>query len=137
MTKTFYKKENITVWYLLLLLVLGLIAFGYILIKYIVWQVIPLLVMVIFKIQALKNNPISPIIELSEDGLTTINPKLGNQFYAFDDISAIKMNSKLLNGYIKVKSKKNKKTRLDSVAIDLIDQQEIVNLVNSKKLIPL
>jgi len=64
--------------------------------------------------------------------LTTINSKLGNQFYAFDDISAIHMNSKLLNGYIKIKSKKNKKIRIDSVAIDLVDQQEIENLVNSK-----
>ena len=92
MNKTYYKKENITLWYLLLFLVLGLIAFGYILIKYIVWQVIPLLAMIVFKIQTLKNNHISPIIILSEDGLTTINPKLGNQFYAFDDISAIHMN---------------------------------------------
>ncbi len=132
MIKTYYKKENITLWYLLLFLVLGLIAFGYILIKYIVWQVIPLLAMIVFKIQALKNNHISPIIILNEDGLTTINPKLGNQFYTFDDISVIKMNSKLFNGYIKVKSKKNEKIRLDSVAIDLVDQQEIENLVNSK-----
>ena len=132
MTKTYYKKENITIWYFLLLLVFGLIAFGYILIKYIVWQVIPLLAIAIFKIQALKDNHISPIIELDDKGLTTINPELGNQFYAFDDISAIHMNSKLLNGYIKIKSKKNKKTRIDSVAIDLVDQQEIENLVNSK-----
>ena len=132
MTKTYYKKENITIWHLLLLLVLGLIAFGYILIKQIVWQVIPLLAIAILKIQALKNNHINPIIKLNEDGLTTINTKLGNQFYAFNDISAIHINSKLLNGYIKVKSKRNKKIRIDSVAIDLIDQQEIENLVNSK-----
>ncbi len=132
MTKTYYKKENTTIWYLLLLLVLGLIAFGYILIKQIVWQVIPLLAIAIFKIQTLKKNHISPIIELDDKGLTTINPKLGNQFYNFDDISAIHMNSKSLNGYIKIKSKNNKKIRLDSVAIDLIDQQEIVNYVNSK-----
>ena len=132
MTKTYYKKENITVWYFLLLLVIGLIAFGYILIKYIVWQVIPLLAIVILKIQTLKNNHISPIIELDDKGLTTINSKLGNQFYAYEDISAIHMNSKSLNGYIKVKSKKNKKIRIDSVVIDLVDQQEIVNYVNLK-----
>jgi len=132
MTKTYYKKENITIWYLLLLLVIGLIAFGYILVKYIVWQVIPLLAIAILKIQTLKNNHISPIIALDDKGLTTINPKLGNQFYAYDDISAIHLNSKSLNGYIKVKSKKNKKIRLDTVAIDLIDQREIENLVNSK-----
>jgi hypothetical protein len=131
MHKTYYKKESITVWYFLLILTIGLIIFGYVLARYFVWQVLPLIIMIIIKIIKLSKNNINPIIELDDKGLTIINNVLGNPFYAYSDISAIKMQSKVLNGYIKIKSKKHK-IRIDSVAIDLIDQQEIENTVNAK-----
>jgi hypothetical protein len=129
MEKTYYKKENILIWYVLLALIIGLIIFAYVLIHYFVWQVIPLLVMIISKISKLSKNNTSPAIELNEEGLIVVNPKLGNQLYTYNDITEIKMNSKYLNGYIKVKSKK---IRIDTVAIDLVDQQEIVTFVKSK-----
>jgi len=131
MHKTYYKKENIIVWYFLLALIIGLIIFGYVLIHYFVWQVFPLIIMVIGKIAKLSKNNTNPIIKLDDEGLTIINEVLGNQFYAYNDISAIKMQSKALNGYIKTKSKKYK-IRIDTVAIDLVDQQEIENKVNAK-----
>jgi hypothetical protein len=131
MQKTYYKKENILVWYFLLALTIGLIIFGYVLAHYFVWQVVPLIIMVIGKIVKLSKNNTNPIIELDDKGLTIINDVLGNKFYAFSDISAIKMQSKALNGYIKTKSKKHK-IRIDTVAIDLVDQQEIENMVNAK-----
>ena len=131
MNKTFYRKENIFIWYVLLVLIIGLILFGYLLIHYFVWQAIPLLVIIIAKINTLRKNSVSPIIILNEEGLTVVNPKLGNQLYTYDDITAIKMDSKYLNGYIKVKSKKFK-IRIETVAIDLADQEEIVVFVNKK-----
>ena len=131
MTKTYYKKENITVWYLLLILVIGLLIFGYVLIHYFVWQVLPLAIMIITKIAKLSKNNINPIIELDDTSITIINPILGNKKYLYKDISEIHLNSKALNGYIKLKSNK-KKIRVDSVAIDLVDQQEITRIVNSK-----
>jgi hypothetical protein len=85
--------------------------------------------MIISKISKLSKNNTSPAIELNEEGLIVVNPKLGNQLYTYNDITEIKMNSKYLNGYIKVKSKK---IRIDTVAIDLVDQQEIVTFVKSK-----
>jgi len=131
MYKTYYKKENVIVWYFLLALIIGLIIFGYVLIHYFVWQVLPLLIMIIIKIIKLSKNNTNPIIKLDDNGLTIINEVLGNPFYAYNDISAIKMQSKALNGYIKTKSKKHK-IRIDTVAIDLVDQQEIENKVNAK-----
>jgi hypothetical protein len=131
MEKTYYRKENILIWYILLALIIGLIIFGYVLIRYFVWQVIPLLIVIISKINTLRKNNISPIIILNEEGLTVVNPKLGNQLYTYNDITAIKIDSKYLNGYIKVKSKKFK-IRIETVAIDLADQREIVAFVKSK-----
>ncbi len=131
MIKTYYKKENITVWYFLLALTIGLIIFGYVLARYFVWQVLPLIIMVVGKIYNLSKNNVTPIIELNDTGLTTINAVLGDKSYAYEDISEVHLNSKAFNGYIKLKSTK-KKVRIDSVAIDLIDQQEIMNLVNTK-----
>ena len=131
MIKTYYKKENITVWYLLLILIFGLLIFGYTLIHYFLWQVLPLAIMIITKIAKLSKNNINPIIELDDTSITIINPILGNKNYLYKDISEIHLNSKALNGYILLKFNK-KKIRVDSVAIDLIDQQEIVRIVNSK-----
>ena len=130
MTKTYYKKENILVWYFLLALTIGLIIFGYVLVRYFVWQVLPLIIMIISKIFKLSKNNTSPIIELNNTGIKILNPVLGDQFYPYTDISKIHLNSKTLNGYIKLKSKK-KKIRIDSVAIDLYDQKQIVETVNS------
>ena len=131
MTKTYYKKENITIWYFLLMLIIGVIIFGYVLVRYFVWQVLPLIIMIITKIVKLSKNNVSPILTLDDSSLTVLNPVLGDKKYLFSDISEIHLNSKSLNGYIKLKSDK-KKIRLDSVAIDLIDQQEIANTINAK-----
>jgi len=131
MTKTYYKKENILVWYFLLALTIGLIIFGYVLVRYFVWQVLPLIIMIISKIFKLSKNNTSPIIELNNTGIKILNPVLGDQFYPYTDISKIHLNSKTLNGYIKLKSKK-KKIRIDSVAIDINDQKEISTFINNK-----
>ena len=131
MTKTYYKKENILVWYFLLALTIGLIIFGYVLVRYFAWQVLPLIIMTISKIFKLSKNNTSPIIELNNTGIKILNPVLGDQFYPYTDISEIHLNSKILNGYIKLKSKK-KKIRIDSVAIDINDQKEISTFVNNK-----
>ena len=131
MTKTYYKKENITVWYFLLALTIGLIIFGYVLAHYFAWQVVPLIGLVITKITKLSKDNVSPIIKLDDTSLTVLNPVLGDKNYLYSDISEIHLNSKLFNGYIKLKSQK-KKIRIDSVAIDLVDQQEITKIVNAK-----
>lgn len=131
MKKTYYKKENILIWYLLLALTIGLIIFGYVLVRYFVWQVLPLIIMVIGKIVKLSKNNTNPIIALDDTSLTVLNPVLGNKVYLYSDISRIQLNSKALNGFIKLKST-NKKVRIDSVAIDLIDQQDIVMQVTNK-----
>ena len=131
MTKTYYKKENITVWYFLLVLVIGLLILGYTLIHYFIWQVLPLIIMIITKTAKLSKNNINPIIELDDTSITVINSALGNKNYLYKDISKIHLNSKAFNGYIKLKFDR-KKIVLDSVAIDLIDQQEIARIVNSK-----
>ncbi len=118
-------------WYFIIALCLGLIIFAYTLIRYVAWQVIPLVFIAIAKINTISKNSLQEIITLDDKGLTIINETLGNPFYSYSDITAIKMQSKALNGYIKIKSKKFK-IRIDTVAIDLVDQQEIENIVNAK-----
>jgi len=131
MNKIYYKKENITVWYILLALTIGLIVFGYKLAHYFAWQVLPLIIMIISKIAKLLKNNVSPIITLDDTSLTIINSVLGDKMYLYSNIKEIHMNSKSLNGYIRLKSQ-NKKIRIDSVAIDLVDQQEITSIINTK-----
>lgn len=85
----------------------------------------------IFKVYDINKNPKKPTIELNDNGLTLINKKSGNQFCTYDDISFMKMNSKALNGYLKLKSTK-KKVIIDYVALDLLDQKEIVMYISKK-----
>jgi hypothetical protein len=129
-TKTYYKKENKYLWYFILALCTGLIIFGWWLVEYFAWQVMPLIAISIAKTIGISKNPSTPVIELNEDGLQLLT--LNNTpLYSFSNISEIHIEDRSFNGYIKLKDS-NKKIRLDSVAIPLEDQKEIAALVNQK-----
>ncbi len=131
MNKVYYKNESKLVWYLLLVFTVAVVLTGYLLVNYFAWQLIPLWAIIGGKIYAISTNPPVAIVQLDDEGMTMLNEKLGNTFYAYEDILSIKMNSKALNGHLKLKSKKGK-THLDSVTIQIEDQREIVRLVTSK-----
>jgi len=130
MTQTYYQKENIYLWYFVVLLCVGALIFGYTLVRYFAWQVFPIIVIGAVKIYKLHKNPETPVIELDENGITLLTAK-DNPFYLFKDISSIQMNSKSINGFLKLKSQK-KKVIINSVAIAIDDQKEIAAFVNSK-----
>ncbi len=128
--KTYYKKENKYLWYFILTLCTSLIVFGWWLVKYFAWQVLPLVVITIAKIIKLQKDPRTAVIELNENGLQLLTIK-DKPFYGFSNISSIQLEDRAFNGYLKLKDAK-KKIRLDSVAIPLEDQKEIAAFVNSK-----
>ena len=78
----------------------------------------------------MKNEEI-PVIKLNEEGLTVLKENQENDFYAYSDISEIQIHSNLLNGYLKTKNNP-KKIHLDTVAINIVKQEEIVKIVTSK-----
>ncbi|GEM_PF-3672512 len=130
MTQTYYQKENVLLWYLVLTLCVGLVIFGYTLVKYFAWQVFPIIIIGVVKIYKLHKNPETPVIELDDNGIRLLTSK-DKPFYRFKDISDIQMNSKSFNGFLKLKSQK-KKVIINSVAIPIYDQKEIAAFVNSK-----
>lgn len=130
MTKTFYQKENVKLWYFIIILCLGVIVFGYTLIEYFAWQVLPVIAIGISKIIKLNKNPEAEAIVLNEEGITLLNSP-NKPSYLYSNISDIKMESKYTNGYLFLKDTK-KKIIINSVAIDLEDQKEIVNLIRTK-----
>ena len=129
MTKTYSKKENKFLWYFILALCIGLLIFGWLLVEYFAWQVMPLIVITIVKIAKLHKNPFTPVIELTDTGIQLLTPN--NNFYAFTTISSIHLQDRAFNGYLKLKDSK-KKIIIDSVAIPFEDQKEIAALINQK-----
>ncbi|MEP2240274.1 MAG: hypothetical protein ABJI22_18045 [Maribacter sp.] len=130
MTKIYYKKENLLLWYFLLAAGIGLPIFGWILIEYFAWQALPLIGIAIYKIISISNKPIIPVIELSDEGINLLSSQDKN-FYPFNNIKKINLDSRALNGYIKLKNP-DKKVILDSVAISITDQREIADFVNQR-----
>ncbi|MBJ2175703.1 hypothetical protein JBL43_15730 [Aureibaculum sp. A20] len=130
MTKTYCKKENVILWYFLLALGIGIMLFGWFLVKYFAWQAFLIFGVAIPKIISISKNPITPVIELNDKGLKLLT--IAEQpFYEFSNIASIQMDSRSFNGKIKLKDAK-KKIVIDSVAISLQDQQEIVAFVNQR-----
>ena len=129
-TKTYYKKENKYLWYFILALCTGLIFFGWWLVKYFAWQVIPLIAISIGKIISISKKPHTAVIKLNDSGIQLLTAD-EHPLYVFSNISKIHLQSRGFNGYLKLKDSKNK-IILDSAAIPLEDQKEIAALVNQK-----
>ncbi len=130
MTQTYNQKENVYLWYFIVFLCTGALIFGYTLVQYFAWQVFPIIVIGGAKIYKLYKNPEMPAIELCDTGIALLTSN-DNPFYSYTDISSIQMNSKSFNGHLKLKNQK-KKVIINSVAIALEDQKEIVAFVESK-----
>jgi len=130
MTKTYYQKENINLWYIITVMCIGVIVFGFMLIKYFAWQVLPIIAIGISKIIKLSKNPEVEAIALNEERITLLNLP-NHASYLFSNIADIKLGSKFTNGYLVLKDTK-KKVILNSVAISLEDQKEINALIKSK-----
>lgn len=132
MTYIYSKKENPYIYFGLSLALLAVFYAGIYYVNYYLWVVLPALAFIAAKGFAILKTPEVPVIRLDEGGITTIHKnKDSNLFYAYKDISAIKMHSRYLNGHIKLIDK-NKKVVLDSVAIPIDKQREIVNIVSLK-----
>ncbi|WP_282049752.1 hypothetical protein [Maribacter aquivivus] len=130
MTKIYFKKENLLIWYFLLATGIGLLIFGWLLIEYFAWQALLLFGIAISKIISISKKPITPVIELNDEGITLLG--LNDQpFYPFVNINKIHLDSRALNGYIKLKNP-DKKIILDSVAISVKDQKEITAFINQR-----
>lgn len=130
MTKIYFKKENLLIWYFLLATGIGLLIFGWLLIEYFAWQALLLFGFAISKIISISKKPITPVIELNDEGITLLG--LNDQpFYPFVNINKIHLDSRALNGYIKLKNS-GKKIILDSVAISVKDQREITAFINQR-----
>ena len=130
MTRIYFKKENLILWYFLFAMGVAILIFGWLLIEYFAWQAILILSISISKIIGINKKPITPILELNDEGITLLGLK-DHPFYPFANINIIHIDSRALNGYIKLKNP-NKKVILESVAISIKDQREIAAFVNQK-----
>ena len=131
MNKTYYKNENKYLYFGISIAALIVFIVGINLVDLYLWILIPAILFMAIKGIQIHKTPATAVLKIDQKGLTIINKKSGNKYYSFKDIEFIKMNSKSLNGHLKIKNQK-KKIILDSVAIDLNDQQEIVEVVNNK-----
>lgn len=133
MNLIYSKKENPYLYFVLALLVLGAFIAGIYFVNYYLWYILaPVVLLTVKGFNILKKEEI-PVIKLNDDGLTVLKENQENIIYAYSDISEIKMNSNLFNGFIRIKNY-SKKIHLDSVAIPLSKQAEIENMVNARKL---
>jgi hypothetical protein len=107
MTKTYQKKENLFLWYFILILCIGLLIFGWLLVKYFVWQAFMPIGIAVSKIITLGKKPTLDIIELNNEGIKTLSAS-NTSFYAYTNIESIHMNSKALNGHLRLKDSKKK-----------------------------
>jgi hypothetical protein len=132
MTYIYSKKENPYIYFGLSLALFAVFYAGIYYVNYYLWIVLPALAFVMAKGFTILKTPEVPVIKLDDSGITTIHENKGaSLFYAYKDISVIKMQSNYLNGYLKLTGK-NKKIILDSVAIPIDKQREIVNIVSLK-----
>ncbi|WP_324028226.1 hypothetical protein QSV08_09925 [Maribacter sp. BPC-D8] len=130
MTRIYFKKENLILWYILFAMGIAVLIFGWLLIEYFAWQAILILSIAIYKIISISKKPITPVLELNDEGITLLG--LNDQpFYPFVNINKIFLDSCTLNGYINLKTP-NKKVILDAVAISMKDQREIADFVNQR-----
>ena len=132
MNLIYSKKENPYLYFVLALLVLGAFIAGIYFVNYYLWYILaPVVLLTVKGFNILKKEEI-PVIKLNNEGLTVLKENQENIIYAYSDISEIKMNSNLFNGFIRIKNH-SKKVHLDSVAIPLSKQAEIENIVNARK----
>ncbi len=87
MTKTYCQKENVYLWYFILVLAIVVLIFGYT-VNYLAWQVIPMCVMAGGKIYNLSKIPELPAIELNEKGMV-LQTSPESPSYSYGDISSI------------------------------------------------
>jgi len=94
------------------------------LVNYFAWQVLPIIAIGIGKIITISKKPIQEAVLLNNDGIKLLN-SLEQPFYPYSNIHKIKMESKLTNGYLVLKDTQ-KKVNINSVAINIEDQRDIV-----------
>ena len=109
MNKTYYRKENVHLWYLIIFLGIALLVFGYTLVRYFAWQVLPIIAIGVGKLISLSKNPEVATISLNDEGITLLNNSEDPPFYEYANISAIKIDSKAFNGHLRLKNPKKKK----------------------------
>lgn len=132
MTLIFSKKEKPHIYFGLSIALLAVFYAGVHYVNYYPWVAIPALLFTFSKALIIIKNPEVPVIQLDNDGITTLPLKKdGTSFYAYRDIESVKMQSIVLNGHIKLKEVK-RKIIIDSVAIPKEKQQEIVRFINNR-----
>jgi len=131
MSVIYSKKENPYLYFILVLLLLvSFIAGAYFVNRYFWYILIPIGFLFKKGLNILKNKEV-PVIKLDNEGLTLLKENKENILYSYQEIIEIHMNSNFLNGFIKTKNESSK-IHLDSVAIPLTKQKEIVEIVNDR-----
>ncbi|KAA5821399.1 hypothetical protein FPF71_16095 [Algibacter amylolyticus] len=131
MNLIYSKKENPYIYIVLAILVFLVFIAGIYYANYYLWYILaPVVFLIIKGLNVLKKDE-TPVIKLDNEGLTVLKVDEENILYKYHEITEIYMDSRYLNGFIKIKSN-SKKIHLDSVAIPILKQKEITDLVNDR-----
>ena len=131
MNLIYSKKENPKLYFSLALLLFGMFLSSIYFINQYLWLLLAPTVLLFTKGVYLLKQVATPVLKLDNEGLTLLKENQSNTLYNYQDIVEIKMNSNLFKGFIRTKNS-SKKVNLDSVAIPIKQQKEIVQLINKK-----
>ena len=131
MNLIYSKKENPKLYFTIALLLLGVFFTAVYAINQYLWLVLVPITFLFTKGLYLLKQVETPVLKLDNEGLTLLKENQSNTLYNYQDIVEIKMNSNLFKGFIRTKNS-SKKVNLDSVAIPIKQQKEIVQLINKK-----
>ncbi|WP_397363355.1 hypothetical protein [Olleya sp. R77988] len=131
MNLIYSKKENPHLYFILGLAILIIFIAGIYFVDRYLWYILVPMGIIINKGINITKNKVIPVIKLNNEGLTILKENQENILYPYSDIVEISMNSNLLNGFLKTKDN-SKKIHLNSVAIPITKQKEIVDIVTSK-----
>jgi hypothetical protein len=126
------KKENPKLYFYLALILLGVFFTAAYIINLYLWLVLVPITFLFTKGVYLLKQVATPVLKLDNEGLTLLKENQSNTLYNYQDIVEIKMNSNWYNGFIRTKNS-SKKIPLDSIAIPITQQKEIVQLINKKR----
>ena len=132
MNLIYSKKENPKLYFYLALLLLGVFFTAAYIINLYLWLVLVPITFLFTKGVYLLKQVATPVLKLDNEGLTLLKENQSNPLYIYQDIVEIKMNSNWYNGFIRTKNS-SKKIPLDSIAIPITQQKEIVQLINKKR----
>ena len=132
MNLIYSKKENPKLYFYLALILLGVFFTAAYIIKQYLWLLIVPITFLFTKGIYLLKQVVTPVLKLDNEGLTLLKENQSNTLYNYQDIVEIKMNSNWYNGFIRTKNS-SKKIPLDSIAIPITQQKEIVQLINKKR----